>query len=349
MKVVPRAVHAQPWLFSRNLDLAAFGGSSLMAAGFTLLGWKLGLMNAPLPLWIWLVVVVGVDVAHVHATWLRTYLNPAELGAHPWRYAMLPLVAWLMGVYLHGHSSQIFWRALAYLAVFHFIRQQAGWVALYQHKEPGLSAFDRWLDRSVIYAATLWPLLWWHGHLPRAFSWFVDGDFAGPVAASLATATWPIYVTLLAAFVIRQGVRWKSEGFFPAGKSIIILSTALTWHLAIVAFNSDWAFTLMNVLPHGLPYMVLVWQRSKAEPEQGGAAGSLIKAGPLVFAILLIAVAFSEEWLWDQGIWHDHPALFGPGWNLTLAAQALLVPLLALPQAIHYLLDGLIWRQSRPS
>ena len=109
---------AQPWLFSRNLDLAAFGGSSLLAVALTVLGWKLG----------------------------------------------------LLGALLHTSSSQLFWRVLAYLAVFHFVRQQVGWVALYQRKEPTLSSFDLHLDRSAVYAATLWPLLWWHGHLPRAFA-----------------------------------------------------------------------------------------------------------------------------------------------------------------------------------
>ena len=335
---------AQPWLFSRNLDLAAFGGSSLLAVALTALAWKLGLLGAPLPLWAWLAVVVGVDVAHVHSTWLRTYLDPSQLKAHPIRYALIPLTAWLLGALLHTSSSQLFWRVLAYLAVFHFVRQQAGWVALYQRKEPTLSSFDLHLDRSAIYAATLWPLLWWHGHLPRAFAWFVEGDFAGPVAARFASVTLPLYIALLMVFAMRQFVRWKTEAFIPIGKSIVVVTTALTWQLAIVTFNSDWAFTLLNVLPHGIPYMVLVWQRSHGEGNKSGATGALLKAGPVVFGVLLILVAYGEEWLWDLGIWHDHPALFGQGWNFTRMAQALIVPLLALPQATHYLLDGFIWK-----
>ncbi|MDE3245654.1 MAG: hypothetical protein KGN80_06165 [Acidobacteriota bacterium] len=338
----------QPWLFSRNLDLAAFGGSSLVALALTALGWKLGLLHSPLPLWAWLAVVVGVDVAHVHATWLRTYLDPVELKLHPARYALIPVSAWLLGAALHSQSALLFWRVLAYLAVFHFIRQQLGWVALYQRKEETLSSLDRHLDRATIYAATIWPLLWWHGHLPRSFAWFLEGDFAGPMTARLASATLPFYLTLLLGFSLRQFVRWQREAFIPVGKSLVVATTALTWFLAIVAFNSDWAFTLLNVLPHGIPYMILVWQRSKFEPGRTGAAASLIKAGPVVFAILLILVAYGEEWLWDLGIWHDHPALFGEGWDMTRMAQALVVPLLALPQATHYLLDGFIWKRMAP-
>lgn len=349
MKVSLEAPRQQPWLFSMNLDLAGFAGVPLLAMGAAVLASGLGAAQGPLPLWLWLAVVVGVDVAHVHATWLRTYLDPDEWKAHPLRYALVPALAWIFGALLHAHSSLLFWRALAYLAVFHFVRQQLGWVALYQRKEVGLSAFDRYLDRATIYAATLWPLIWWHGHLPRVFSWFVDGDFAGPIAGSVAKFTMPVYLVLLAVFSLRQWVRWKGSGFFPMGKSLVVAGTALTWWMGIVHFNSDWAFTLLNVLPHGIPYAFLVWRSSQAEPAKRGAAGSLLKAGPLVFAGFLILAAYGEEWLWDLGIWHDHPALFGPGWDLALTAQALLVPLLALPQATHYLLDGFIWRSPNPA
>jgi hypothetical protein len=41
--------------------------------------------------------------------------------------------------------------------------------------------------------------------------------------------------------------------------------------------------------------------------------------------------------------------MFGGGWDLGPAAQALLVPLLALPQAVHYVLDGFIWKRGPAS
>ena len=59
-----------------------------------------------------------------------------------------------------------------------------------------------------------------------------------------------------------------------------------------------------------------------------------------------MGLAFGEEWLWDLGIWHDHPTFFGEGWDLGPGTQALLVPLLALPQATHYVLDGFIWKRT---
>ena len=71
----------------------------------------------------------------------------------------------------------------------------------------------------------------------------------------------------------------------------------------------------------------------------------LLMGRSLGASVGLLALGYGEEWLWDLGIWHDHPDLFGAGWQLGGTAQALLVPLLALPQAVHYALDGFIWRR----
>jgi hypothetical protein len=321
-------------------------GVGLIGAGLGLvsLGAALGLLQTPLPLPLWLLLVVGVDVAHVHSTWLRTYFDPRELARHPLRYAAVPLGAYFVGVLLHAFGSLVFWRVLAYYAVFHFIRQQYGWVALYGRKEQDRSGLDRGLDALAVYAATLWPLLWWHAHLPRRFSWFVAGDFAGPVTTAIAQWTYPVYLALLGAFAIRQVHRWWSGSFFPIGKSLIVAMTALSWWLAIVALDSDWAFTALNVLPHGVPYMALVWVQTRKEGGGAGLRGRLLHAGFWAFLLLLLALAIGEEWLWDLGIWHDHPDFFGQGWDFGPTAQAFLVPLLALPQAVHYILDGFIWR-----
>jgi hypothetical protein len=69
-----------------------------------------------------------------------------------------------------------------------------------------------------------------------------------------------------------------------------------------------------------------------------------VGAWPLYLAPLLFA-AWSEEWLWDRFVWHERADLFsGPHVTPGSATLALLVPLLALPQSTHYVLDAWIWR-----
>ena len=63
---------------------------------------------------------------------------------------------------------------------------------------------------------------------------------------------------------------------------------------------------------------------------------------------ILIFLAFFEEWIWDVFVWREHSTVFGV-WNRFVSLEAsaglsLLVPLLAVPQATHYVLDAFIWK-----
>ena len=68
----------------------------------------------------------------------------------------------------------------------------------------------------------------------------------------------------------------------------------------------------------------------------------------LGFLGIVIALAYMEEWAWDRLIWHEQGDLFlFPAVELSVELQTLLVPLLALPQATHYLLDAWIWKTKK--
>ena len=121
-------VGRRPWIFSPGLDLLVF---TLPAA----LSLVLVAVATPLqgasesPEWVWLVGVLLVDVAHVWSTAMITYLNPAELRRHAARYWLVPSVSWVLGVLVYAlGGAGLFWRCVAYLAVFHFVRQQYGWM-----------------------------------------------------------------------------------------------------------------------------------------------------------------------------------------------------------------------------
>ena len=128
------------------------------------------------PPWAWLFFVVGIDVAHVWSTLFRVYLDRDELRRRPMLYSAAPIVAYALGVMMHQLSADLFWRLLAYVAVWHFVRQQVGWMTLYGRRAKSSLGVLR-LDALAMYAATLGPVVWWHANLPRSFWWFRDGDF----------------------------------------------------------------------------------------------------------------------------------------------------------------------------
>jgi hypothetical protein len=316
------------------------------------IGHTTGLSDGELPEWAWLACVLLIDVAHVYATLFRTYFDSQELRRHPVRYAAAPLVAWAGGVALYSHSPLSFWRVLAYVALFHFIRQQVGWAALYRARAAQRSRLDRILDDSAIYAATLYPVLFWHAELAdRQFAWFVRGDFLdlSSGAAAVLPVARVVWIVALALFVGRQAWLSVTQGRLELGKCVVVASTALVWWLGIVGTNSDFDFTVTNVIVHGVPYMGLLWAYARARrreaPERVGS--HIVAGGIAAFGAVLLLLAFAEEMAWDRLVWHDRPWLFGDaGAPLAQHLLAFVVPLLAVPQATHYLLDGLLWRRA---
>jgi len=334
-----------PWLFSPAIDLSVFLGSALFALALVGVGAATGDLATGTPEWTWVPAILLIDVAHVWATGFRVYLDADELRRRPWLYALAPLGGWVIGVALYSESPMIFWRTLAYLAVFHFVRQQYGWVALYRRRGGEPLGAGRFVDTAAIYAATIFPLLWWHAHLPRDFWWFLPGDFAAAPdwMRTVAMAAAPVYAAALLAYAVRSALAWR-RGRGNPGKDIVVATTAVCWFVGIVALDSDYAFTVTNVIIHGVPYFAIVYLAARARLAAGARGGvRLLRFGPGAFLGLLWLAAYAEELLWDRAVWHDRPWLFGGSWHLA-DLHVYLVPLLALPQITHYVLDGFIWR-----
>jgi len=338
-----------PWIWGRNVDLLVFGGSALAALALVPLGPALSEAGS-VPTWGFFVLVVAVDVAHVWTTLFRTYLDGEEVRQRPSLYLGVPLLCLAGGVALHLASPQWFWRVLAYTAVFHFVRQQAGWVAVYRARAGAYTAWDRVTDDAAIYLSTLFPLVYWHAHLPRGFEWFVEGDFASfripPWAVSAAGA---LEVVALAAYAVRALVL-AARGKHNAGKHLVVATTAATWFTGVVATNSDFQFTSANVIVHGVPYVALLYfyARERGLDRPGGLIARGMELGFVGFYAIVIVLAFAEEMIWDRSVWHAHPALFGGSADdadLGRVAKSIVVPLLAVPQATHYVLDAVLWRK----
>lgn len=338
-----------PRLFGPRADLLLFGGPVLLGVALGLLAPALAPSGA-LPPWAYLALVVGVDVAHVHSMAFRTYLDPEELARRPLLYASVPAALYLGGVWLHAHSSLLFWRVLAYVAVFHFVRQQVGWVAILRARAGERDRLGRVLDDATIYAATGYPLLHWHSHGPRAFAWFVPGDFVSlPSLAALTPLFGLVYGALALAYVVRAFAAHRRGRANPS-KHLVVAGTAVTWLVGIVVLDSDLAFTATNVLAHGVPYLALLWvyTRRRGAERRASLIGRVASAGLFAFLALVLVVAFAEEAAWDRLVWHEHGSLFGGSANDASPsdfALSLLVPLLALPQATHYALDAVLWRR----
>src|SRR6266700_834691 len=107
------------WLFSAGTDLSVFLGSALLAMVALVIGARIGVFNNDTPDWTWIPAVLLVDVAHVWSTGFRAYVNKDEFKRRPKLYSLVPIASLAIGIVLYYLGDLVFWRVLAYLAVFH--------------------------------------------------------------------------------------------------------------------------------------------------------------------------------------------------------------------------------------
>lgn len=343
MKRVENVENKNYWLFSREVDLSVFLGSAVVSLLLLAVGWQIGTLNEDSPDWTWITAVLLIDIAHVWSTSFRVYFDVEEFKRRIWLYTLVPIFGYLIGVALYSEGELFFWRILAIVAVFHFVRQQYGWVALYRRKLGENDRVSFWIDTVTIYLATVYPLAFWMTSLPRNFNWFVQNDFYA-LPAFVEDVLFPIYVLALLAYFGKSIYLYFTKNFLNIGKDIVVATTAICWYAGIVFFNSDYAFTVTNVIIHGVPYFALIYFYAKTRRETAGKFYQKLTSNWLVFLATLWALAYIEELFWHRGVWHDRNWLFGENWEIG-QWKMFLVPLLAVPQLTHYVLDGFIWRK----
>jgi len=337
----------QPWIHKAKTDLAFIIGPSffVLAIIFLFQDYITEIENK-YSFYTWLFLIVFIDVAHVYATLFKTYFVADEFKKNKKRLLLLPTICFAIGIILFSFGSLVFWSFLAYVAVFHFIRQQYGFMRLYARNEEK-TRVSVVIDNLAIYASTGYPMLYWFFSSERKFNWFVANEFFRFENAFLLQILFWIYISILLIYVSYTIHKSIKTSFFNIPKNAIILGTALSWYFGIVYFNDDLIFTLLNVVSHGIPYMALVYFREiENKPNQSSGVFSYLKSYNAIFIyiLILIGIAFTEEFLWEVLVWKENFSVASIDFS---SWQFLIVPLLSVPQFTHYLLDGFIWKSNK--
>jgi len=338
----------QPWIHKAKTD-----GLFILSPPFVILavvffcqGW-LQQLEAHYSFYTWLFFVVFIDVAHVYATLFKTYLVPKAFNERKKLLIILPIICFAIGLALFLLGSRVFWVTLAYVAVFHFIRQQYGFMRLYSRLEPK-TKLNIFLDNLTIYAATVYPMAYWFMSPPRNFNWFMENEFFQYQNPQLLEILGYVYWAILALYVVRVVYAFAKHNYFNIPKNAIVFGTATSWYFGIVYFNNDLIFTMLNIVSHGVPYMALIYLREikQAKTPTPGILQYLNNhKGIIIYIGILVALAFSEEYLWEIMVWNER---FTSGFSGAFESwHFLLVPLLVVPQFTHYILDGFIWKSKK--
>lgn len=289
---------------------------------------------------VWIVLVVCIDVAHVWSSLFRTYLYPPIFKKYKWLFILTPIGAFLVSWILCSFGWMYFWRVLAYLAVFHFIRQQYGFMKLYYRGE--VKSYQKYLDYFLIHYFSIFPMIYWFFHYPRNFNWFLNFEFFTFQSSRTYQLFWYLYIISWVSYLVSIFYDIFITKTININKNLIIFSTAISWYFGIVYFNNDLIFSLLNVISHGIPYLALIFYKNIIQVKESYKSQKLIWI--FVFFGLIFLLAFVEEWIWDSFIWKEHFNTI----DITLSSNqiALITAILAVPQITHYILDGFIWKFS---
>ena len=343
----------RPWIYSAFVDSVFVLAPPFIILALLFLLPADFVNSAELSPAIWVLLILFVDVSHVYSTLYRTYFDGEAFKEHKVLLVNVPIAAFVLSVVVYSIGALWFWRVLAYLAVFHFVRQQYGFLRLYAFKQQG-SRLRNLIDEVAIYTVTLYPIIYWHLTGPANFNWFVQGDFCYFESAFLLRLSLTLYLFMIVCYALSEWIWFNRTGSFNLPKNAVMLGTSLSWYFGVVYFKGDLAFTALNVVSHGVPYMALVWiygkKKSVKHPQ---STNSFLRAifsshGVVLFMLVLLLFAYVEEGMWDGLVWHDHPNVFGGFYFLPKITAdnllAVVVPLLTLPQLTHYILDGFIWK-----
>lgn len=342
------------WLLSKKLDLLVLFFPVWFCWIFFFITSD-AVSNQEVPLWCWVVVVLGIDVSHVWSTIYRTYFDAETRVAYKQKLLLIPLLVFILALAVNSYSVELFWRLMAYLALYHFIKQQYGFLSFYKAKNKKHQ--KKWLpDKPVMYFSMLYPVVYWHFASKINFAWFVEGDFILMGDWLDVSFLWPylnvLYWGVILFWLFEETYLNIKEGCIQYGKVLWLLSTAVNWYLGIVYFNSDVVFTVTNVVAHGVPYLALTFVFYIRRGQQDGhhKKSSVIAFLVLGMFVLVLCLGFVEELFWDVLVNKDKEVLFGFLWDYSLTTsqqvitQNVAVALLAVPQVTHYILDGYVWK-----
>jgi hypothetical protein len=323
------------WVFSPRTDLILFGAPVLV-------GWLLLMLHAAYDLNRIKVLnrslfvaafafAAFLDTGHLLSTAFRSYLD-AEVRRQRrvLLFAAPPLIGLAGGAIYVAFGAQYFLYVVAYMNLYHIVRQQYGWLAFSRRRGGESSGIDRPLDKYTLYAAMILPALWTHvflGPSPRRI----------PVAKSEALSGLIVcaFVVVIGTYLARQAYKMAAGQPLNPAKLLLVLSTAATW--GAVMFLRSPFLPLVASLYHSVPYLGLIYisARNNGAPTSAPRAlfGRRYSWG--AYAVVVVAAGY-------LGTKSLH-VLDGVPADLTFGVS--LVVFTAVIPVMHYLIDGVIWKR----
>lgn len=315
-------------IFGAGLDVVSFLAIPVVIAAVltALFGPSPGLVASA-------ILFVLFDHFHVYTGIGIALVFPEQWKGRELFYLGFPVLCFAVYSGLFALSAEVFALVYAYASIFHFSRQQVGWMRATGRRGTSFASWESALDDLAIYFATFGFVAYRVFDRPGA-TWFVEGDlgFASFLPSNLILG---LVLAVNAAYLIRQFVVAIKHRYVNLSKNLIWFSTFLVWGLSFAAFKTvTVAAIALIVVHHAAPFIMLSFFYVRHRRREGRRS----YFGPLAFVTIAVAALILSSM--EQAVLAE--------WSLFnyFSSLRFLEPFLATIATYHYAIDSFFWRQA---
>lgn len=347
---------AQPWFHSWYGDLLGLHLVPLIAV--LLAFFDLPPFNIYLRDWTEVIVwIIVLDWAHIFAQWHRIYCNPLETKMLKWIYPIsFFLLVPCLTVVLHYSGRIPVETFLIYFVVYHFIKQNYGYIRVYSKTDGPKQKYEMWLETLLIYLSMALPVLYWHLSFPYdLFTWVKFFPKWGPINLFL-TPLLILYILCWVSYLVMEVRRSLRNNQINIPKNLSILSAAVGWGAITLLSESPMLVYFTVVLAHDLSYTTFVWFIGRRDQKMisGKIPWRSWSSVPGFFMYLLAIVVVSQFvlLLHHRFAGSSYPNLvFGNYMEAVKVGNKWMTDLgfaiFFATQAHHYFIDRYLWKKEK--
>lgn len=289
--------------------------------------------------------ILVVDQLHVYFTYIQVGFWK-KITEDQWRFykiAGICLFCFLLaygGFFIYGIVAVFV--VVKYLTMFHFCRQQYGWLRLIQGKMQ-ISSGAALLSEIALQVFCLMPLL--IGHSKKYyFSWFVGVPNLFSIPDGLADLFWTSYILFCLSYLIFEIYAYNKDLYpFNSTRLSILIFTFICWNLTFLG-HKDLPHLRVFLLAghHVLSYIYLVYYFNTVRGRQ--SLKKFAFSTGAVLALFLVIVLFRNS---IQGLTPARLQFL----RLSLSDDIYkyfypIIPFLWALTIFHFILDGFIWKKN---
>ncbi len=312
------------WIFGKKLDLVFFVG---MLCILFIIQKYLSIENSGLYLGSSLAFTANflylsfLDVPHAVASFYQVY-KPNNRKNFQMLQLLIPIIIVALIFPFVLLSKSLAYSIVTYFNIFHFIRQQYGWIRFSQNKSNlQLTAVQSFFDKLIIYVLTLVPVIMLHvgaQSQKQTTDWMFENDLF--IISSQSTY---IFLDIFFWFIVLSYTAFQIKLIYyglryPLGKLVILISTGLAWYGGLICLQNSEQTLMLDGL-HVVPYIVLVYLFNRNK-------------GKALYYIPLLSVGLAWALLF---LHYDKSDSIG---------AAVVISVLISVAISHYVFDGFVWK-----